>query len=94
MRKADNKGGKKTACHQVGRAHRRLLFETLGLDERIDYSTVEYLGNTGAVALPMTAAIGIENGHLQSNDRLALLGIGSGINVIMLGIEWQRSLLD
>ncbi len=84
----------KTFCHQVGRAHRRLLFETLGLDERIDYSTVEYLGNTGAVALPMTAAIGIENGHLRQNDRVALLGIGSGINVIMLGVEWQRNLVD
>lgn len=80
---------RKTFCHQVGRAHRRLLFETLNLDERIDYSTVEYLGNTGSVALPMTASIGIENGHLQPNDRVAMLGIGSGINVIMLGVEWR-----
>ena len=80
----------KTFCHQVGRAHRRLLFETLGLDERIDYSTVEYLGNTGSVALPMTASIGIENAHLQPGDRVAMLGIGSGINVIMLGVEWRE----
>ena len=50
----------KTFCHQVGRAHQRLLFEALGLDPQLDYSTFEYLGNTGAVALPMTAAIGIE----------------------------------
>ncbi len=66
------------------------LFESLGLDPRIDFSTFEYLGNTGSVALPMTAAIGIESGHLQPGDRVALLGIGSGINVIMLGVEWQR----
>jgi 3-oxoacyl-[acyl-carrier-protein] synthase-3 len=79
----------KTFCHQVGRAHQRLLLETLGLDPRIDYSTLEYLGNTGSVALPMTAAIGIERGHLQPDERVALLGIGSGINVIMLGVEWQ-----
>ena len=82
----------KTFCHQVGRAHRRLLFESLGLEEQIDYSTVEHLGNTGSVALPMTAAIGTERGHLQRDDRVALLGIGSGINVIMLGLQWQRSL--
>ncbi len=81
----------KTFCHQVGRAHRRLLFETLGLALPIDYSTFERLGNTGSVALPMTAAIGIENGHLKRGDHVALLGIGSGINVIMLGVEWQRS---
>ena len=28
---------------------------------------------------------------LQQNDRGTLLGIGSGINVIMLGVEWRRS---
>jgi acyl-CoA:acyl-CoA alkyltransferase len=84
----------KTFCHQVGRAHRRLLFDSLGLDPMIDYVTVEYLGNTGSVALPMTAAIGIENGHLQKGDQVAMLGIGSGINVIMLGVRWHRSLTE
>ena len=84
----------KTFCHQVGRAHHRLLFESLGLEQRMDYSTFEHLGNTGAVALPMTAAIGIEHGHLRKNDHVAMLGIGSGINVIMLGMEWQRSLVE
>ncbi|MEN6451234.1 MAG: 3-oxoacyl-ACP synthase III [Thermoguttaceae bacterium] len=78
----------KTFCHQVGRAHQRLLFETLGLDPQIDFATLECLGNTGSVALPTAAAIGIERGHLAPNDRVALLGIGSGINVIMLGVEW------
>jgi 3-oxoacyl-[acyl-carrier-protein] synthase-3 len=80
----------KAFCHQVGRAHQKLLFQSLGLDPAIDYSTFEFLGNTGSVALPMTAALGIENGRLQPGDRVALLGIGSGINVIMLGVEWQN----
>ena len=84
----------KTFCHQVGRAHQRLLFETLGLDPALDYATLDYLGNTGSVALPVTAAIGIENGHLNQDDHVALLGIGSGINVLMLGIRWQRSVIE
>ena len=84
----------KTFCHQVGRAHHRLLFQSLGLEPQIDFATFAFLGNTGSTALPMTAALGIENGHLQKNDRVALLGIGSGINVIMLGLDWQRSLVD
>ena len=83
----------KTFCHQVGRAHHRLLFESLALEPQIDFATFAYLGNTGSVAMPMTAALGIENGHLQKDDRVALLGIGSGINVIMLGLDWQRSLV-
>jgi 3-oxoacyl-[acyl-carrier-protein] synthase-3 len=84
----------KTFCHQVGRAHQKLLFETLGLDPRIDYATFDRLGNTGAVALPMAAAIAIEQGRLAAGDRVALLGIGSGINVLMLGLDWRKSLVD
>ena len=67
------------------------MFESLGLELKIDYSTLEWLGNTGSVALPITAAIGIEDGHLAKDDHLALLGIGSGINVLMLAVDWQRS---
>jgi acyl-CoA:acyl-CoA alkyltransferase len=79
----------KTFCHQVGKAHQKLMFESLGLDPKIDYTTLEYLGNTGSVAAPMTAAIGIENSRLQKGDKVALMGIGSGINVIVLGLEWH-----
>ena len=75
----------------VGKAHRKALFEALELDMAIDFTTLERLGNTGAVALPVTAAIGIEQGHVRRGDRVALLGIGSGINVVMLGVDWQRS---
>jgi acyl-CoA:acyl-CoA alkyltransferase len=81
----------KTFCHQVGRAHQKLLFESLGLDTGLDYTTVGRFGNTGSVALPTAAAVGIENGHLRRNDRVAMLGIGSGINVLMLAVDWQTS---
>jgi 3-oxoacyl-[acyl-carrier-protein] synthase-3 len=82
----------KTFCHQVGRAHQKLLFETLNLSPELNCSTLEYLGNTGSAALPTAAAIGIESGFVPKGSRVALLGIGSGINVVMLGVEWQRSL--
>jgi 3-oxoacyl-[acyl-carrier-protein] synthase-3 len=81
----------KTFCHQVGVAHRKLLFEALGLSPELDFSTVEFLGNTGSVAVPITAALGIEQGHLAQGDQVALLGIGSGINVLMLAVDWQRA---
>ena len=77
----------KTVCHQVGKAHRAGVFAALGLDEALDYSTVEFLGNTGSAALPVTAALAAERGHVQPRDRVAFLGIGSGINVVMLGVE-------
>lgn len=80
----------KSFTHQVGKAHRKLLYDRLGLDVRLDYSTVEFLGNTGAAALPTTMALGIDAGHLAPDDQVALLGIGSGLNSIMLGIDWQN----
>lgn len=81
----------KTICHQVGVAHRKLLFESLDLSPELDFATLETLGNTGAVALPLTMALALEAGHIQPNDRVALLGIGSGINCQMLGLEWHQS---
>lgn len=77
--------------HQVGRAHTKLLLERLGLDPAKDFSTFEVLGNTGAAALPTALALGAERGVLSPGDRTALLGIGSGLNCVMLGIEWGRA---
>ena len=81
----------KTICHQVGVAHRKLLFEALQLDTSLDFATLETLGNTGAVALPLTLALALEAEHIGKNDRVALLGIGSGINCQMLAVQWQSS---
>lgn len=73
--------------HQVGRQHRSLLLETLELDPHLDFPTVEQFGNTGAVALPMALAMGLQQDPPPSGTKLALLGIGSGLNSVMLGIE-------
>lgn len=78
----------KVFTHQVGKAHRKLLLDRLGLSPQIDFPTVEFLGNTGAVALPTAFALGVERGHVAVGDRVALLGIGSGLSSIMLGVEW------
>jgi acyl-CoA:acyl-CoA alkyltransferase len=75
-------------CHQVGSTHRRKLYETLSIDEAKDFSTFEYLGNTGSVALPITLAKAVEAGGVRPGDRVGLLGIGSGLNSLMLAVEW------
>ena len=80
-----------TFCHQVGAAQRKLMFQSLGLDPAVDFTTLETLGNTGSAALPITMALGFEQGRLRRGDRVAMLGIGSGINCLMLSAEWQES---
>lgn len=75
-------------CHQVGAPHRDTILGSIGVDVAKDFSTFEYLGNIGTVSLPITAAIAAERDALRSGDRTAFLGIGSGLNCMMLGVEW------
>jgi acyl-CoA:acyl-CoA alkyltransferase len=64
------------------------LFERLGLDPSLDLPTVDFLGNTGAAALPTAFSLGIEQKRIQPGNHVALLGIGSGLNALMLGLQW------
>jgi 3-oxoacyl-[acyl-carrier-protein] synthase-3 len=75
-------------CHQVGSGHRREVLSTIGVDERRDFSTFEALGNIGTVSVPLTAARAHEAGFLRQGDRVGFLGIGSGLNCLMLGLQW------
>jgi len=75
-------------CHQVGSGHRATILETLGIPPEKDFETFPYLGNIGTVSLPLTAAIAEERGFLRPGDRVCFLGIGSGLNCLMLGWEW------
>ena len=78
-------------CHQVGQAHARLLFESLQLDPARNFETLAFMGNTGSVSAPCTMAMGIEQAAFRPGQRAALLGIGSGINCLMLGVEWEKN---
>lgn len=73
--------------HQVGAAHKRLLFESLELDTAKDHPTVGFLGNVGSVSLPISYALAEESGALQIGQRTALLGIGSGLHCAMLAVH-------
>lgn len=75
-------------CHQVGSANKQGILTALGIPAEKDFSTYEYLGNMGTVSLPLTAELASERGFLKSGDRVAFLGIGSGLNCLMLGWQW------
>jgi 3-oxoacyl-[acyl-carrier-protein] synthase-3 len=78
----------KVICHQVGEGHRDTILKELGIAPEKDFSTYKYLGNIGTVSLPLTAAIAEQRKFLQPGDRVSFLGIGSGLNCLMLGWEW------
>jgi len=78
----------KVICHQVGSGHRDAILRTLGIPAEKEFSTFEYLGNIGTVSLPLTAAVAEERDFLKPGDRVGFLGIGSGLNCMMLGLQW------
>lgn len=78
----------KVICHQVGEGHRDTILNELGIAPEKDYSTFRYLGNMGTVSLPMTAAIAHQRNFLKPGDHVGFLGIGSGLNCLMIGWEW------
>lgn len=78
----------KVICHQVGSSHRDAILKSLAIAPEKDFTTYEYLGNIGTVSLPLTAALAEEREFLQPGNRVGFLGIGSGLNCLMLGLEW------
>ena len=81
----------KTVCHQVGSGHRKLMLDSLKLNPELDYATFPFLGNTGSAALPVSLAMASQHKFLNDQDRVALLGIGSGINCVMIGAQWSST---
>jgi 3-oxoacyl-[acyl-carrier-protein] synthase-3 len=78
----------KVVCHQVGATHQTNVLQAIGIDKKRDFSTFAFLGNIGTVSLPITAAIGAERGFFTPGDRVGFFGIGSGLNCILMGVEW------
>ena len=75
-------------CHQVGETHQRNILNSIGISADKDFTTFRYLGNIGSVSLPITAGIAKNRGRFCRGDKVGFLGIGSGLNCLMLGIDW------
>lgn len=73
--------------HQVGRAHHQRLLQSLGLEEERAATSFESFGNVGSVSVPLTWSLAEERGFVGPEHKLALLGIGSGLNCMMMGVE-------
>ncbi len=78
----------KLICHQVGSGHQEAILKSIAVPREKDYTTFRFLGNMGTAALPVTAAIADERGVLKPGQRVAFLGIGSGLTCLMMGLEW------
>lgn len=78
----------KLFSHQVSEKQRQIGLQTLGIEDGIDYPTLYTLGNIASVSAPISMAMGRDAGFLDEGDKVCLLGVGSGVNSIILGIQW------
>ena len=69
------------------------MLESFGFDPVNDFITFDTLGNTGAAALPVSMAMACEQNFVQPGHKVAMLGIGSGINSMMMAVEWNQTLV-
>ena len=74
--------------HQVSKVHTESLVGLLGLDPKKVHAIYPELGNVGPASVPMALARALETGKIRRGDRVALLGIGSGLNCSMAEIVW------
>jgi 3-oxoacyl-[acyl-carrier-protein] synthase-3 len=74
--------------HQVSKVHTESLAQTLGLEADKIFTIFSEFGNIGPASVPITLAKSLEKGRIKRGDRIALMGIGSGLNCAMAEIAW------
>jgi 3-oxoacyl-[acyl-carrier-protein] synthase III len=74
--------------HQVSKVHTEQLANLLGLDLAKALTIYQEYGNIGPAALPIVLSKAAEAGRIKKGNRVALMGIGSGLNVSMAQITW------
>lgn len=74
--------------HQVGKAHTETFARRLGIDLSRIFRLYPDHGNIGPAGVPIVLSRLQELGRLLPGDRIAVMGIGSGINCSMAEIRW------
>ncbi len=76
------------AAHQVSAVHTARVAERLGVGLDTFCKIFRDYGNVGPASIPIAVSLLDERSALKRGDRLALMGIGSGLNCSMMEIQW------
>ena len=76
------------ALHQVSKPMINLLVKTLDIDDERVMRTYPDYGNMGPISLPFTIAKLETTKRLVPGKQLAMIGAGSGLNSMMMKIQW------
>jgi 3-oxoacyl-[acyl-carrier-protein] synthase III len=74
--------------HQVGQSHTDRLMRRLGIDLAKVFRLYPLHGNVGPAGVPIVLSKLLEQDRLLPGHRVALMGIGSGLNCTMAEVVW------
>jgi len=74
--------------HQVSKVHTEAFIKAFGIDPKKVLTIFNEHGNIGPASVPIVLSKLKELGRLKKGDRVALLGIGSGLNCSMAEVVW------
>jgi 3-oxoacyl-[acyl-carrier-protein] synthase-3 len=74
--------------HQVSQVHTAAFIKAFGIDPKKVLTIFGEHGNIGPASVPIVLSKLRELGRLKKGDRVALLGIGSGLNCSMAEVVW------
>ena len=74
--------------HQVSRVHTEAFINAFGIDPKKVLTIFHEHGNIGPASVPIVLSKLKDMGRLKKGNRVALLGIGSGLNCSMAEVVW------
>ena len=74
--------------HQVSKVHTAAFTKAMGIDPKKVLTIFGEHGNIGPASVPIVLSKLREMGRLKKGNRIALLGIGSGLNCSMAEVVW------
>ena len=74
--------------HQVSQVHTQAFIKAFGIDPKKVLTIFGEHGNIGPASVPIVLSKLKQLGRLKKGDRIALLGIGSGLNCSMAEVVW------
>ena len=74
--------------HQVSKVHTESIMKLLGVSSDKVHRIYPEFGNIGPASVPIALARAVALGKINRGDRVALLGIGSGLNCSMAEVVW------
>ncbi len=74
--------------HQISKVHTEKMAKMFGVDLEKVHRIFPEFGNIGPASVPMVLSRIAREGKLKKGDRIALMGIGSGLNCSMAEVIW------